>query len=83
MKQVFSVTRRSRTDVSHLYTDWVSVIIDFTDVTLVIEDTYGGEDKEDEKDEGDEEDEGDEKDEGDEEDEENDYFAICITLLVL
>ena len=39
-----SVTRRSRSDESHsltyLLTDWVDVIIDFTDVTLVSDDTY-------------------------------------------
>ena len=39
-----SVTRRSRSDESHSLTDWVtellSVSIDFTDVTLVSEDTY-------------------------------------------
>ena len=41
---VFSVTRRSRSDESHsltdLLTDWVDVSIDFTDVTLVGDDTY-------------------------------------------
>ena len=39
---VFSVTRRSRSDESHLLTNWVSVSIDFTDVTLVVvsDDTY-------------------------------------------
>ena len=41
---IFSVTRRSRSDESHLLTDWVtnllSVSIDFTDVTLVSDDAY-------------------------------------------
>ena len=41
---IFSVTRRSRSDESHWLTDWVtewlSVSIDFTDVTLVSDDTY-------------------------------------------
>ena len=41
---VFSVTRRSRSDESHSLTDlltyWVDVSIDFTDVTLVSDDTY-------------------------------------------
>ena len=41
---VFSVTRRSRSDESHsltyLLTDSLSVLIDFTDVTLVSDDTY-------------------------------------------
>ena len=41
---VFSVTRRSRSDESHSLTEsltyWVSVLIDFTDVTLVSDDTY-------------------------------------------
>ena len=37
---IFSVTRRSRSDESHSLTDWVDVLIDFTDVTLVSEDTY-------------------------------------------
>jgi len=40
----FSVTRRSRSDESHLLTysltNSLSVSIDFTDVTLVSEDTY-------------------------------------------
>ena len=41
---IFSVTRRSRSDESHslteLLSNWVSVSIDFTDVTLVSDDTY-------------------------------------------
>ena len=37
---MFSVTRRSRSDECDLLTDWVSVSIDFTDVTLVSDDTY-------------------------------------------
>ena len=37
---VFSVTRRSRSDESHSLTEWVGVSIDFTDVTLVSDDTY-------------------------------------------
>ena len=41
---IFSVTRRSRSDesqwVSNWVTEWVSVSIDFTDVTLVSDDTY-------------------------------------------
>ena len=41
---LFSVTRRSRSDESHLLTywvtNWVSVSIDFTDVTLVSDDSY-------------------------------------------
>jgi len=41
---MFSVTRRSRSDESHLLTEslshLLSVSVDFTDVTLVIEDTY-------------------------------------------
>ena len=40
----FSVTRRSRSDESHWLSYWLSylliVSIDFTDVTLVIDDTY-------------------------------------------
>ena len=38
---IFSVTRRSRSDESHLLTYSLSVSIDFTDVTLVSDDTYG------------------------------------------
>ena len=41
---IFSVTRRSRSDESHSLThwvsQWVSISIDFTDVTLVSDDTY-------------------------------------------
>ena len=45
---IFSVTRRSRSDESHSLSEWVSewvsqwviVSIDFTDVTLVSDDTY-------------------------------------------
>ena len=37
---VFSVTRRSRSDESHLLTESLNVSIDFTDVTLVSEDTH-------------------------------------------
>ena len=37
---LFSVTRRSRTDVVHSLTDWVMVSIDLTDVTLVSDDTF-------------------------------------------
>ena len=37
---VFSVTRRSRSDESHSLTYWVGVSIDFTDLTLVSDDTY-------------------------------------------
>ena len=37
---VFSVTRRSRSDESHSLSQWVSVSINFTDVTLVSDDTY-------------------------------------------
>ena len=36
----FSVTRRSRSDESHLLTHSLSVLIDMTDVTLVSDDTY-------------------------------------------
>ena len=36
----FSVTRRSRSDESHLLTELLDVSIDFTDVTLVSDDTY-------------------------------------------
>ena len=37
---MFSVTRRSTSDESHSLTDWVSILIDFSDVTLVSEDSY-------------------------------------------
>ena len=37
---LFSVTRRSRSDESHSLSHWVSVSIDFIDVTLVSDDTY-------------------------------------------
>ena len=37
---VFSVTRRSRSDESHWLTELLSVLTDFTDVTLVSDDTY-------------------------------------------
>ena len=44
MKSVFSVIRRSRSDESHLLThlltESLSVLIDFTGVTLVSDDTY-------------------------------------------
>ena len=36
---IFSVNGRSRSDGSHWLTDWVSVSIDFADVTLVSDDT--------------------------------------------
>ena len=36
---LFSVTRRSRSDESHLLSHLLSVLIDFTDVTLVSDDT--------------------------------------------
>ena len=36
----FSVIRRSRSDESHLLTYLLDVSIDFTDVTLVSDDTY-------------------------------------------
>ena len=36
----FSVTRRSRSDESHSLSQWVDVLIDLTDVTLVSDDTY-------------------------------------------
>ena len=43
-ESVFSVTRRSRSDEGHLLTElltyWVGVLSDFTDVTLVREDTF-------------------------------------------
>ena len=38
-KHIISVTRRSRSDESHLLSNWVIVSIDFTDVTLVSDDT--------------------------------------------
>ena len=38
--QVFSVTRRSRSDSRHSLTYWVSVSIDLSDMTLVSDDTY-------------------------------------------
>ena len=37
---IFSVTRRSRSDESHSLTNLLSVSIDFTDVTLMSDDTY-------------------------------------------
>ena len=37
---VFSVTRRSRSDESHSLTYLLDILIDFTDVTLVSDDTY-------------------------------------------
>ena len=37
---VFSVTRRSRSDVGHWLTDWLDVSIDLTNVTLVTDDTW-------------------------------------------
>ena len=40
MKDIVSVTRRSRSDESHSLTDWLDVSIDFTDVTLVSDDNY-------------------------------------------
>ena len=58
---VFSATRRSRSDVCDSLTHWVSINIDFTDMTLMSEDTYG--DEEDEEDEEGEEGEEDEEDE--------------------
>ena len=71
-KCIFSVTRRSRSDESHSLTDLLTylldVSIDFTDVTLVSEDTHV-DDEEDEEDEEVEEGEEDEEDEDDEEDE--------------
>ena len=39
-KCIFSITRRSRSDVSDWVTESVSVSTDLTDVTLVSEDTY-------------------------------------------
>jgi len=39
---VFSVTRRSRSDVGHLLSYWLMVNNDFTDVTLVSDDTERG-----------------------------------------
>ena len=39
--QLLSVTRCSRTDESHSLTESLSVSIDFTDVSLLSEDTYG------------------------------------------
>ena len=53
---IFSVTRRSRSDVSESVSDWW--LADFNDVTLASDDTY----KEDEEDEEEEEDEEDEED---------------------
>ena len=38
-KVIFSVTRRSRSDESHLLTELLDVSIDFTNVTLVSDDT--------------------------------------------
>ena len=37
---IFSVTRRYRSDVCDLLSNWLDVSIDLTDVTLVSEDTY-------------------------------------------
>ena len=54
-------------------TDWVIVHIDFTDVTLVSDDTYGDGNWNEEDDEGDEGNEGDEGDEGDEDEEYEEY----------
>ena len=48
---IFSVTRRSRSDGSHWVTEWT--LADLTDVTLVSDDSYG-EDEEGEEDEEDE-----------------------------
>ena len=36
----FLASQSSRSDESHLLTEWVSVLIDFTDVILVSDDTY-------------------------------------------
>ena len=40
LSTLFSVTGRSRSDKSHSLSHLLSVSIDFTDVTLVSEDTY-------------------------------------------
>ena len=49
ISSIFSVTRRSRSDVGDWVSDWLSewTLADLTDVALVSDDTYG-EDEEDE-----------------------------------
>ena len=80
MFSIFSVWRRSRSDVSHLLSEWM--FADLTDVTLVSEDTYRRLYWCDpyEPDDPDDHDEPDEPDDSNDHDDHGDRIAIIIAI---